>query len=59
MDNFKAKLGGFKKACFLNWCVYKTVRHSFSEHVLVRLLFNFNAEEIYTLVDSGGWQVLP
>lgn len=55
MDNFKVKLGGFKKVCFLNWCVYKIVRYFFFEYVLVRLLFNFNVEEIYILVDLGGW----
>ena len=58
MGNFKAKLGGFKKWLFLGVFISETQKlhlqmielsiHSFSEHVLVRLLLNFNAENIYT-----------
>lgn len=58
MGNCKAKLGGFKKWLFLGVFKSETQNlhlqmielssHPFSEHVLVRLLLNFNAEKIYT-----------
>ena len=33
--------------------------HSFSEHVLVRLLNSFNADKIHTFVNSSERQVAP